>query len=185
MPQAAFGCSSTTKVTSIRNVCEWPSLGSPGNRAFRIRLIAFSVQVRGGTVAHFERDPAHHKALIDFFVRTGKDYQRVGITLAVAGLTGTLNSQFSSSVIELSDPAHVGTILNTQTCAGFLLTLVTIHLVPLLVNVVGWPWAFAALAPGPFLGVVAMGMLWRRPEAARLADGRGGTERERNMAIGQ
>jgi hypothetical protein len=98
VPQAAFGCSSTTKVTRIRNVCEWPSLGSPGNRAFRFRLIAFSVQVRGGTVGHFERDPAYHQALIDFFVRTGKDYQRVGITFAVAGLTVTLNSSLLGSL---------------------------------------------------------------------------------------
>lgn len=83
------------------------------------------------------------------------------------------SAQFSSSVIELSDPAHVGTMLTTQTCAGFLLTLITIHLVPLLVDAVGWRWAFAALAPGPFLGVVAMAGLRRRPEAARLASGRG------------
>ena len=41
------------------------------------RLIDYSVQVRGGTVAHFERDPEHHKHfLADFFAPTGNDYQR-------------------------------------------------------------------------------------------------------------
>jgi MFS family permease len=104
----------------------------------------------------------------------GADWRLTGGLCLVWGVAVVADSaQFSSSVIELSDPAHVGTMLTTQTCAGFLLTLVTIQLVPLLVDVVGWPWAFAALAPGPFLGVVAMGMLRRRPEAARLADGRG------------
>jgi len=36
----------------------------------------------------------------------------------------------------------------------------------------GWPWAFAALAIGPALGVVAMGRLRTIKESARLAGGR-------------
>jgi hypothetical protein len=41
------------------------------------RVVDMSVQVRGGTVAHFVRDPQHHKAfLADFFCRTGHNYQR-------------------------------------------------------------------------------------------------------------
>jgi predicted MFS family arabinose efflux permease len=83
------------------------------------------------------------------------------------------SAQFSSSVIELSERSHVGTMLTTQTCVGFVLTLVTIHLVPHLAEIWGWRWAFAALAPGPFLGVAAMVALKRRPEAVLLANGRG------------
>ena len=82
------------------------------------------------------------------------------------------SAQFSSSVIELSDRAHVGTMLTTQTCLGFLLTLVTIHLLPLAVAALSWRWAFAILAPGPFLGTLAMATLRRRPEAVKLAGGR-------------
>jgi [CysO sulfur-carrier protein]-S-L-cysteine hydrolase len=41
------------------------------------RVVDMSVQVRGGTVAHFVRDPQHHKAfLADFFCRTGHNYQK-------------------------------------------------------------------------------------------------------------
>lgn len=91
----------------------------------------------------------------------------------VWGVTVVADSaQFSSSIIELSDRAHVGTMLTTQTCLGFLLTLATIHLVPLVVEAAGWRWAFVALAPGPFLGVVAMWRLRRHPAACRLANGR-------------
>ena len=100
----------------------------------------------------------------------------VWLTVAVClawGVTVVADSaQFSSSVIELSDRAHVGTMLTTQTCVGFLITLATIHLVPAAVEAVGWRWAFALLAPGPFLGAWAMGALRQRPEAARLAGGR-------------
>jgi MFS family permease len=40
------------------------------------------------------------------------------------------SAQFSTSITELSEPAYVGTALTLQTCLGFLLTLVTIRLVP-------------------------------------------------------
>jgi len=41
------------------------------------RIIDISVQPRGGTVAHFVRDPVHHKTfLTKFFAKTGYDYVR-------------------------------------------------------------------------------------------------------------
>ncbi|HXV86810.1 MAG TPA: MFS transporter [Gemmatimonadales bacterium] len=83
------------------------------------------------------------------------------------------SAQFSASVSELSDPSYVGTQLTTQTSAGFLLTLASIQLVPLLVEWVGWQWAFAFLAPGPAVGSLAMWLLKRSPEAGKLAGGRG------------
>ncbi len=83
------------------------------------------------------------------------------------------SAQFSASVAELSDRAYVGTMLTVQTCGGFLLTLLTIHLVPWLAAAVGWRYAFAVLAVGPVLGIVAMLRLRRSPAARRLAGGRG------------
>ena len=81
------------------------------------------------------------------------------------------SAQFSSSVMELSEPSLVGTMVTAQTCAGFLLSTVTIHLIPPLANLVGWQYAFAFLAIGPFLGVWAMAQLRRHPEAVKLASG--------------
>ncbi len=82
------------------------------------------------------------------------------------------SAQFSASVAELSEPSAVGTLLTAQTCAGFLLTLVSIHLVPGLVRIGGWPLAFGLLAVGPLLGCVAMLRLRTRPESLRMAGGR-------------
>ena len=81
------------------------------------------------------------------------------------------SAQFSAAVIELSDPDIIGTMLTVQTSLGFLLTILTIHLIPVLVDLVGWGWAFAFLAIGPFLGVIAMGRLRAQPEALTLANG--------------
>jgi MFS family permease len=83
------------------------------------------------------------------------------------------SAQFSASVAELSEPGLTGTMLTVQTCLGFALTLVTIHLMPLLVQAAGWGGAFAVLALGPALGCVAMLRLGRSPFAERLAGGRG------------
>lgn len=98
------------------------------------------------------------------------------LTLALAlvwGITIVADSaQFSTAITELSPPAYVGTALTTQTCVGFALTMASIWLVPPLVRWSGWGWAFAALAVGPALGVVAMGRLRMLPESAKLAGGR-------------
>jgi MFS family permease len=83
------------------------------------------------------------------------------------------SAQFSASIAELADPDYVGTMLTVQTSLGFLLTLATVHLVPHMVELVGWRYAFAVLAVGPFLGVWAMYRLRRHPEAVKLAGGRG------------
>jgi hypothetical protein len=75
----------------------------------------------------------------------------------VWGVSVVANSpQFSASTAELSEPGYVGTMLTVQTSMGFLLTLVTIHLIP-----------------GPVIGIVAMWRLRNSPDAARLAGGRG------------
>jgi len=82
------------------------------------------------------------------------------------------SAQFSACVTELGDPQYMGTALTIQTCLGFLLTTVSIELIPILVARVGWQWAFAALAPGPALGVIAMLRLRALPEAVKIAQGR-------------
>ncbi len=82
------------------------------------------------------------------------------------------SAQFSASTAELSEPDLVGTMLTVQTCAGFLLTLATIHLMPPLVDAVGWRYAFAALAIGPALGVWSMARLRADPASIKLASGR-------------
>jgi len=81
------------------------------------------------------------------------------------------SAQFSSAVSELADPEHVGTALTVQTCLGFLLTLVSIRMIPPLVELVGWEWAFWALTPGPVFGAASMLRLRRLPEAERMASG--------------
>ncbi len=82
------------------------------------------------------------------------------------------SAQFSTCVSELAEPEYVGTALTLQTAIGFLLTVATIRLIPVWEATLGWEWAFAPLAIGPALGTWSMLALRRRPEAARIADGR-------------
>lgn len=82
------------------------------------------------------------------------------------------SAQFSATVTELSEPRAVGTLLTIQTCVGFSLTLVSIHLVPWVVDFAGWGIAFGMLSVGPFLGCVAMLRLRQHPDSVRLAGGK-------------
>jgi hypothetical protein len=82
------------------------------------------------------------------------------------------SAQFSTCVTELGDPKYLGTALTVQTCVGFLLTLFSIHLIPVLVERVGWRYAFASLAVGPAFGIYSMLKLRRLPEAVKIAQGR-------------
>ncbi|HEU4642830.1 MAG TPA: MFS transporter [Gemmatimonadaceae bacterium] len=83
------------------------------------------------------------------------------------------SAQFSTCITELAPREYVGTALALQTCLGFLLTVASIRGVPVWVERWGWRWAFAPLAIGPVLGIVAMWRLRRSPLAARLAGGAG------------
>ena len=71
------------------------------------------------------------------------------------------SAQFSALVTELAPTHAVGTALTLQTSLGFLLTTVTIQLVPHVVALAGWRWAFTVLALGPMAGIAAIARLRR------------------------
>ena len=82
------------------------------------------------------------------------------------------SAQFSACVTELGDPQYLGTALTIQTCLGFLLTTISIELIPRVESLVGWRYAFIILAPGPLFGMISMLRLRRLPEAVQIAQGR-------------
>ncbi len=111
-------------------------------------------------------------ALVAGFLYGGSPGLLVALCI-VWGFTVVADSpQFSASIAELSDRNLVGTMLTVQTSMGFLLTLATIHMIPWLVEAVGWRYAFASLAIGPAVGIVAMARLRYHPDAVKLANGR-------------
>jgi MFS family permease len=77
------------------------------------------------------------------------------------------SAQFSTLVTEHADQAYVGTALALQLAIGFALTVVTIWVVPFLVEGVGWRWAFAFLAAGPIFGTTSMLRLRELDRASR------------------
>lgn len=98
-------------------------------------------------------------------------------TVAVAAVWGFTvvadSAQFSVLITELADARYVGTALTAQLGAGFTLAGVTVWLIPWIQAWGGWGWAFAALAPGPAIGIAAMLRLGRRlrerPEGITMA----------------
>jgi len=66
------------------------------------------------------------------------------------------SAMFSACLGTVVDPRYVGTALTLQTALGFLLSVVTIQLVPVVASTAGWPLAVAMLGAGPLLGSIAM-----------------------------
>ena len=79
---------------------------------------------------------------------------------------------FSTALSETTDARFVGTALTAQTGIGFLLTVVTIQLVPIVAELIGWHYAFLILAPGPLIGAVAMFALGARQTAPTSPGGK-------------
>lgn len=77
------------------------------------------------------------------------------------------SAQFSAAVTEFAASDYVGTAVTVQTALGFLLTMVTIRLVPAWSASWGWEWGYAPLALGPIAGILAMARL-EPLEQARL-----------------
>ncbi len=123
--------------------------GSIADRIGRERLVVRALTVSGGC------------ALV-IGLTYGRSFWLLVPIAVVWGMSVIADSaQFSALVTELA-PAHaVGTALTLQTSLGFLLTTVTIQMVPHVVAWVGWQWAFAALALGPVAGIAAIGRLSR------------------------
>ena len=66
------------------------------------------------------------------------------------------SAQFSTIVTEVVEPESVGTALTLQLALGFVLTVLTIFLVPVVRDASNWGFAFMLLAPGPIVGAFAM-----------------------------
>jgi MFS family permease len=95
------------------------------------------------------------------------------IVAAIWGASVVADSaQFSACVTELGDPQYIGTALTIQTSLGFLLTTISIELIPHVENLVTWRYAFTILAIGPLFGVISMMRLRGLPEAKEIAHGR-------------
>lgn len=83
------------------------------------------------------------------------------------------SAQFSAMVTEVADKQLVGTALAMQMGIGFLITIVSIQILPLIADLLGgWRWALLALIPGPVVGTIAMLRLRRSPESLQIAHGR-------------
>jgi MFS family permease len=132
--------------------------GLAADRLGKARVAGIALRVSGGCAALAALVFGSHPALLYVFVA-------VWGTAVVAD-----SAQFSALVADNSRPEYVGTALTVETCSGYLLTMLTIRLVPSLAANVGWRWAFLALVPGPIVGLWAMKQLRRELGNWRAGD---------------
>jgi MFS family permease len=114
--------------------------GDWGDRIGKARVAGAAMAVSGACAAAASAIFAQPFALLLVFA-------------AVWGFSVVADSaQFSALVAEHAPRTHVGTALTLQICSGFLLTMVSMRLLPEVAAVIGWRWAFLLLVPGPLFG---------------------------------
>lgn len=125
--------------------------GVAGDRLGKARVAAISLRVSGTCALLSCLVFGAHPALLYLFVA-------VWGTAVVAD-----SAQFSALVADGSPAQYLGTALTVETCSGYLLTMLTIRVIPSLAAIVGWQWVFLALVPGPLFGWWAMARLQAKP----------------------
>jgi MFS family permease len=123
--------------------------GIAADRLGKARVAGLALRVSGSCAVLSTVVFGGHPALLYLFVA-------VWGTAVVAD-----SAQFSALVADGSRPEYIGTALTVETCSGYLLTMLTIRVIPSLAAVVGWQWVFLALVPGPVFGGWAMWRLGR------------------------
>ncbi len=118
--------------------------GELADRVGYVRFVVVAMAISGGcallTPLVFGQSPAVLLALL--------------LVWSVAVIADS--AQFSTLVTRVVAPHAIGTALTLQTSIGFLLTSVTIQLVPVIAGWLGWRFAFPVLALGPALGIAAI-----------------------------
>lgn len=66
------------------------------------------------------------------------------------------SAQFSALVADAAPPDRAGSLMTLQTAAGFLLSALSVQVLPLIAASAGWAAALLVLVPGPVLGALAM-----------------------------
>lgn len=110
-------------------------------------------------------------ALVVGFLYGTNPFLLVAICLVWGFAVVADSAQFSASISELCQREYIGTALTLQTSLGFLLTVVTIRLLPVIQSFAGWGAAFMFLTLGPIVGISAMWRLRHSPESKKLANG--------------
>jgi MFS family permease len=118
--------------------------GELADRVGYVRLVVIAMAVSGSC------------ALLTPLVFGGPPALVVALLLVWSIAVIADSAQFSTLVTRVVDQHAIGTALTLQTSIGFLLTTVTIQLVPVVVGFVGWRYAFPFLALGPALGIAAI-----------------------------
>jgi MFS family permease len=118
--------------------------GELADRIGYVRLVVYAMAVSGAC------------ALLTPFVFGRSPVLLVPLLLVWSIAVIADSAQFSTLVTRVVAPHAIGTALTLQTSIGFLLTSVTVQLVPVVAEQFGWRYAFPVLALGPAIGIAAI-----------------------------
>ena len=69
-----------------------------------------------------------------------------------------------------ADRSLIGTALTLQTGSGFLISVISVFLVPLLSRYISWTWLFAILTPGSLFSIGCMAIILVRMQRKKTEE---------------
>jgi len=106
----------------------------------------------------------------------GFAFPNLALMLIIALIWGLVvipdSPQYSTMITELSDKKLMGTALTLQTAIGFFIAIISIQIVPFVVEQFSWKFAFSFLFMGPVFGIIALLKLRGLPESEKIAHGK-------------
>lgn len=96
--------------------------------------------------------------VIGFF--HGHNFILIALISFIWGASSVADSaQFSAALSEFVDKKRLGSSITFKLSLGYLITLISINLLPVVQTSFGWKYAFIILSFGPVLGVISMFLL--------------------------
>ena len=82
------------------------------------------------------------------------------IIALIWGMAAVADSpQYSGLATEVGDKKYMGTAVTIQLAIGFFISIISIKLIPIVVNIVSWKYAFSILFLGPLFGLISLSKL--------------------------
>ncbi len=149
--------------------------GSNDNSALFFSLVTFLIFLFGSLTTLFGGIFADKFGKVEFNIMMlalsgfcsliiGFTFGTSNIAMIIIGLIWGMaavadSPQYSGLATEMGDKKYMGTAVTLQLAIGFFISIISIKLIPIVVDTIGWKYGFMVLFLGPLFGLISLNKL--------------------------
>jgi len=92
----------------------------------------------------------------------GAQYLVIGLAIFWGIVAVADSAQYSAMIADEGNKKLMGSALTLELAGGFLISMISILLIPIVESYIGWKYAFMILAIGPIIGIISLLNLKKR-----------------------